>query len=99
MVGAIYDSLSIRRPPRATVIAELVRQLLQASSVDVDHIDVEVAALERGEHELSPIRRQNTLCRVDAEARQAPKAGPVRVRRVHVVRIQTPDIAFGRIRP
>src|ERR1700694_1145023 len=72
-----------------------MRELGYAGSIDVHDVDVQVAALEGREDDLSPIGRQNPLGGVNAESRQSPAMRAVSVSRVDVERVEPPYVALG----
>src|SRR5438128_11830491 len=45
VIRAVHYPFPVRGPPRASIVSQLVRQLLQPGSVDIHHVNVQVTAL------------------------------------------------------
>src|SRR6185437_7854981 len=97
MEGAVHDLRSVRRPPRATVVAQGVSELFHVGSVCVHSVDVEVAVLERCKHDPLAIGRKDAFGGVDAVPGETLEVRSVGIGGVYVVWIQAPDVPFGRI--
>src|SRR4051812_37695727 len=66
-------------------------------AIDVHDVDIQVAILERREHNAFAVRRDHALGGVDTKSRQPPQPRSVRTSSVKIKRVEPPHITLGRI--
>src|SRR6266496_1077476 len=85
MIRAIRDSLTVGRPPRSAVISGRVRQPSHLGSIRVHRVDLEIAILERSEHNLLSVRREHSLRSVDVVVCQSAEIATVAMHHVLLI--------------
>src|ERR1017187_1525626 len=96
MLGTVNDLLSVERPERAAIVAQLMRQLLHVAAVGVHGVDVEIAVPHRGENDLLSIAADGGFRIVARSLRELLRIAAVQIGRVDVIRaVNRPYVTLG----
>src|SRR5438105_1048591 len=98
MPGAVHDLLPVVGKEWTAVIPRLERESLEVRSIDTHGVDVEIPILERREDNRFPVGRKGAFGCVDPVVGEPLQTGAVRIRRINVVRVETPNVPFRGIR-